>query len=378
MFNSLNSTGMPLSDADIISAQLYSNAKNEERDTFKKNWEQLCADTDELARKNIVTIDSVLQEYMYIKRSIDKHTITKNGNIDVTTPGLRNYYTVINKNLLKKPLSLCEELNKIVKIWKVIKDYPIIQMLLRFNENAKLYLISYLYRYEIEDINKKVITSISECILRLFTVLELVDSGYSSNNFKTFLFGENVKLVDKAVSFNEIIKDFDEHIKKTWKEDSLNNYIMDYERNVLVYLNEYLYWKEKYSENKKNKFVLNGSANVEHIMPASGRNIDLIRLDAGINSIEEFNEYVNKIGNKILLEEDINKSISNEWFKTKKQSSITDKRGYKNSGYSIARDLVNYPSDLWTKDDIDNATNKAASRIIKFIYRKKEEKIALD
>ena len=30
--------------------------------------------------------------------------------------------------------------------------------------------------------------------------LELVDIGYSSSTFKTFLFGENVKLVDSNIS----------------------------------------------------------------------------------------------------------------------------------------------------------------------------------
>ena len=105
-------------------------------------------------------------------------------------------------------------------------------------------------------------------------------------------------------------------------------------------------------------------------MPASGHNIDLIRVDAGIDTQEEFDQIVNKLGNKILLEEDINKSIGNEWFKTKKQSSITDKSGYKDSRYNIALSLVDYPSDLWTQDDITSATEKVADRIVNFIFGK--------
>ena len=108
--------------------------------------------------------------------------------------------------------------------------------------------------------------------------------------------------------------------------------------------------------------------NVEHIMPASGHNIDSIREDANIASPEEFDSIANKLGNKILLEEDINKSIGKEWFKTKKQKSINDKSGYKDSRYNIAHDLINYESDVWTKEDIDAATNKAAERILKFIF----------
>ena len=105
-------------------------------------------------------------------------------------------------------------------------------------------------------------------------------------------------------------------------------------------------------------------------MPAGGHNIDTIRIDAGIEDVEEFKSIVNQLGNKILLEEDINKHISNDWFKTKKQQSITNKLGYKNSKYNIASTLVSYPSDLWTKDDIEKATKKASERILRFIFGK--------
>ena len=105
-------------------------------------------------------------------------------------------------------------------------------------------------------------------------------------------------------------------------------------------------------------------------MPASGRNIDTIRENAHIEDIDEFYDVVNKLGNKILLEEDINKSIGNDWFQTKKQKSIKNKSGYKDSNYAIANDLTNYPKTSWAKEDILKATEKATYRIIKFIFRK--------
>ncbi len=105
-------------------------------------------------------------------------------------------------------------------------------------------------------------------------------------------------------------------------------------------------------------------------MPASGRNITTIQQDANIATKEEFSSIVNKLGNKILLEEDINKSIGNEWFKTKKQNSINSKSGYKDSKYGIALALTTYSKDSWTKDDIDAATKKAVARIVNFIFSK--------
>ena len=362
MFNSLNSTGLPLSDADIISAQLYSNSGND-KEHYMKQWEGLKKAADELSVRKIVDIDSILQQYMYIRRAIDREYIKEGSQPDVTTPGLRRYYTIDKKELLKAPFDLCEQFNKIAQIWDVIKDYPIVKLLLKFNENAKIYLISYLFRFDLSEIVEDTIQGIAECLLRLFTILELVDAGYSSSSFKTFLFGENVKLVDPHFSMKEITKDFDDHILKKWKKDEIQDLLMEYDTNILVFLNEYLFAKEK---NLYFNFAEN--VNVEHIMPASGRDITIIRENAEIEKEEDFKAVVNQLGNKILLEEDINKSIGHEWFKTKKQKSVKDKAGYKDSTYNLALTLVDYPSDVWTKDDIVAATEKVAKRIVRFIY----------
>lgn len=363
MFNSLNSTGLPLSDADIISAKMYSYAGADKTD-FNNTWEDIKALVDELDAKKIINIDSVLQEYMYIRRAKDKDYKIN----DVTTPGIRNYYIKQKENLLRNTRVLSDEFLKIAKIWDKIKVYPVIKLLLKFNENIKIYLISYLNRYEIDDISEQLVIEISECLIRLFAILELVDTGYSSSNFKTFLFNENLKLVDKSYDYEQIKTDFTNHIRKIWKEKDLKEFLAEYDKNILVFLNEYLYAK-----GKNLLFDFDDNVNIEHIMPASGRNLDSIRTDAGITSKEDFLNIVNKLGNKILLEEEINKSIGNEWFKTKKQRTVEEKSGYKNSTYGIAKDLVNYPHDVWTVDDINKATDKAIDRILDFVFDKEKQ-----
>lgn len=375
MFNSLNSTGLPLSDADIISAKLYSNA-GEKKEIFNKLWEKINVLTNDLNNRNIIDINSVLQQYMYIRRAADKDYM-KTDKPDVTTPGLRNYYTDIKKDLLDNPIELCENFMKIAKIWDAVKDYPVVKLLLKFNENAKLYLISYLYRVEmqkaIDEKNGDMLYSISipeeyligvcETLIRLFSILELVEAGYSSTDFKTFLFGENVKLVDSNISVEEIINNFNKHIADTWKKENILQELMEYDKNILVFLNEYLYAKSK-----DIPFDFTDNVNVEHIMPASGHNLEAIRKDAGIESKDEFDDIVNLLGNKILLEENINKSIGKEWFETKKRTSVKEKTGYKDSKFGIALSLADYPSKKWEKKDIEMATTKVANRIVKFIF----------
>lgn len=367
MFNSLNSTGMPLSDADIISAQLYSNA-GDNRPQFNEQWEGIKKLTNELSSRGIVGIDGVLQQYMYIRRAKDKEYVTA-GAPNVTTPGLRNYYLTIKKGLLKDPMDLCGSFEKITKIWDKVKDYPIVKLLLKFNDNIRIYFISYLYNSDVEDIDVDKVRPIAEYLIRLFAVLELVDTGYSSSLFKTFLFGENVKLVDPSIPLEEIEKDFSAHINKSWKRTSIQQEIEDYRKNVLVFLNEYLYAKEH-----DLKFDFTDTVNIEHIMPASGHDIESIRINAGIPTKEDFDNIVNQLGNKILLEDKINQSIGREWFQTKKQKTVTEKAGYKDSKYHIAKALVDYPSDVWTKEDIETATGKVSTRLLDFIFGPVEEK----
>ena len=364
MFNSLNSTGMPLSDSDIISAQMYSNS-GENKVPFMSKWENISKIANCLSSRKIVNIDSVLQQYMYIWRA-DRKVYMINGNQpDVTTPGLRRFYTsdAISKNLLRSPIELCDNLEKIVRIWDRIKDYPIVKLMSKFNENIKIYLITYLFRFDESDISEEIVIEVGESLLKLFTILELVDAGFSSSRFKTFLFGEATKLVDKNIPIEEIKKDISEHIARNWEKYFIEGQVLEYEKNILVYLNEYLY-----SKSHGLIFYLADTLNIEHIMPASGHNIESIRQDAGIETRDEFQSIANKLGNKILLEEDINKSISNEWFKAKKQKSIVDKAGYKDSKYNIARALIDYPKDTWTKGDIETMTVRIAERISRFIF----------
>ena len=362
MFNSLNSTGMPLSDADIISAQLFSKAP--ENIDFKSIWESIIRQADALSQKKVVNIDSVLQQFMYINRA-------KNHEYEVgqlTTPGVRKYYTVLQPYLLDNPIDLCNKFDQILKIWSKIQEYPITKLLLKFNENFKLFLISYLFRVPDNEITKESITPIMECLLRLFALLEVGESGFSSRNFKTFLFNENFKLVDSEYSIDAIKADFDRHINANWNKDDVIADLKEYDKNILVYLNEYIYAKEHPC--LPFDFIPE-KVNIEHIMPASGHNIETIRVDAGMTK-EEFNDMVNLLGNKILLEEDINKHIGNDWFKTKKGTLVQDKNGYLGSSFGIALSLSKYTSDKWGKTDIEKANCKAAERICRFIFNEKE------
>ena len=368
MFNSLNSDGLPLYDSDIISAKLYAEAEKRGKEKeFADLWKQLNNCINELESTRIADINSILMQYMYYIRTINKETISETGAINVTTPGLRRYFTEVNKMPITDPIGMCSDMVKLVKVWKKVSEYPQMKVLLKFNENTKLFLASYFFRFDEDNITEELVEPILECLLRLFSLLELVDVGYSSKYFKTFLFGAEVKLVSKSTTVDAITQDFNEHIRSNWDKETIWAALHDYDGNVLVYLNEFLFAKEKGLS-----FTLGTKYDIEHIMPYSGNNLQEIRKDAEIDSEEEFYGVVNKLGNKILLEEKINRAIGNEWFRTKVSTKLENKTGYIDSKYPIARALVSkYQSankPYWKKDDIMSATDKASDRIVRFIF----------
>lgn len=368
MFNSLNSDGLPLYDSDIISAKLYAEAEKRGKEKeFADLWKQLNNCINELESTRIADINSILMQYMYYIRTVNKETISETGAINVTTPGLRRYFTEVNKMPITDPIGMCSDMVKLVKVWKKVSEYPQMKVLLKFNENTKLFLASYFFRFDEDNITEELVEPILECLLRLFSLLELVDVGYSSKYFKTFLFGAEVKLVSKSTTVDAITQDFNEHIRSNWDKETIWAALHDYDGNVLVYLNEFLFAKEKGLS-----FTLGTKYDIEHIMPYSGNNLQEIRKDAEIDSEEKFYGVVNKLGNKILLEEKINRAIGNEWFRTKVSTKLENKTGYIDSKYPIARALVSkYQSankPYWKKDDIMSATDKASDRIVSFIF----------
>lgn len=367
MFNSLNSDNLPLNDADIISSKLYESAeKANNAEQFKELWEFFHDQTRLLEEKEIANIDQILMQYMYYERARRGETTSETGALITTIPGLRRYFVDINKESLNSPISFSNNIIKLTKLWEKVYDYPCVQVLLKFNENAKLYLASYILRLN-DDFTESDIKPIVESFIKLFTIMEVGEIGYSSSKFKSFLLSEQLKMLDANVPINVIVNDFKEHILKNWMPEQIKQDISEYNKHMLVHLNEYLYAKEYGCS-----FSLLGKHDIEHIMPNSGRDKQTIRQDAGIENAEEFENLVNKLGNKILLESPINQGIGNEWFRTKVSTTLDDKTGYIDSKYPIAQALVkefnSKDKAFWTKEDILAATEVASKRITRFIF----------
>ena len=371
VFNSLNSKGTPLSDADIIAGTLFEKTeKQTDKNKVCKKWKEFVDAVGKLQTEGI-RLDDVLRQYMYILQA-------KNGKKEVQT-SIRKYFLEENlKSLKDNPLKFCNDVNDIAQRWLSCRDIPAVKILFQFNRNAKYFLASFLNRYNPDEIDRDAVVKVTESLLRLFSLLELSEKDYSSDEFKAFLLEKNVVWARQTTEVNLIEADIAGQVKDKWEYNASKTELANYnsERNKpFVYLNEYLYAKSK-----RKTFDFNADTDVEHILPDSGKHLPTIRRYTGLENQDEFEKYVNKLGNKILLESQINRAIGNEWFGTKQNPSLENNKGKKVNGYAessffLANALAKYRKEgpsahVWEKYDIDKATEKAATRIADFIFGK--------
>lgn len=343
IFNSLNGTGVPLTPIEILVSQLI--AKSPNKKMFESNWQEIVQRTD----SSRLDLNALITHYIFVKLSEQNSTERRN-------PGIRAFFSK-NKYLLNKDIVFTTELNTIINNFERVSDTINGQLISKLNGNLRPFVSSYLFFRED--------SVYLEYILRLGILIELSELSYSHSLFKGFL--EEINLMYSqvdSISEEELISKIRNHILTNFAYDDVKQILTESGiSNSLLYVNEYLFAMEKGDE-----FNLEGKIDIEHIMPQSGLNRENIMLDAGFENQDEFREYAEKIGNKMLLEADINRGIGDAWFRTKRENTITSGHGYIGSKFPIAKSLVNYVNDIWTKTDIELATEKAAKRIADFIF----------
>ena len=343
IFNSLNGTGVPLTPIEVIVSKTTANASD--RKNFEKNWQEIVQRTD----SSRLDLNALITHYIFVK-------LSEQNGADRRNPGIRAFFSK-NKHLLNEDILFTSELNTIINNFERVSDTINGQLISKLNGNLRPFVSSYLFFRED--------SVYLEYILRLGILIELSELSYSHSLFKGFL--EEINLMYSqvdSISEEELISKIRNHILTNFAYDDVRQILTESGiSNSLLYVNEYLFAMEKGDE-----FNLEGKIDIEHIMPQSGLNRENIMLDAGFENQDEFREYAEKIGNKILLEADINRGIGDAWFRTKRENTITSGHGYIGSKFPIAKSLVNYVNDTWTKTDIELATEKAAKRIADFIF----------
>ena len=116
---------------------------------------------------------------------------------------------------------------------------------------------------------------------------------------------------------------------------------------------KYILYTYAHLYNKFSSDIDDTKLQVEHILPQTWQNIDF-----GDWNAKSHSEYLEQIGNKILLDKKLNIKCGNDFFSSKQEK-------YKNHRNSQeVRDLGNRENKIWSKADIE-ARNKAIEEALR-------------
>lgn len=337
IFESLNSTGLDLTHADLIrNYLLMGHSREKQEELYEKYWENL--------EKNIPfsEITDFIRDYLTMKNNI----IPNKNRIYET---FKEFY----ENNVKKDITIEKfllELNKYSKYHCWIKnfnsDYPKLNFI--FEELDKLnssvinpFLFYVLNKFEEKEIELeeviKVCKIIQTYIVRravcnvqtnsLNKIFANLSKEIQNNNLDELKFSEKVLFIFlNKISTGRMPKDSEfkkELISRDMYSFKLNRYIL---KKFITY------------ENKEN-INFNDLITIEHIMPQTLNS--KWKVDLGSKYVEILEKNLHLLGNLTLS--GYNSEISNKSFSEKKEY-------YKKSNISLNRELTNY--DIWNEESI--------------------------
>ncbi|MFJ5391083.1 DUF262 domain-containing protein [Pectobacterium sp. CHL-2024] len=362
IFSTLNDRGLPLSDADIFKAQFYKYYGSlDKKDEFIDEWKVLEDITSSVFTPNIGTpMDELFTRYMYFLRA-------KEGIKNTTTEALRKFYER-NKYQYLKQENTIGELKELALFWKRVST----QDKDRFTDSVlkKLFVLSYAPNGMWQHItsvyflqnrtsdgtldNLKFSNFLDRIIAFIFTYA-ITNPGV--NALRTPIYDEMVHIINgNEVTFSKY--KFNEIQART----SFENYIFTNQRNVTRSI---ITWYAHTFKNQK-LMDINGIYHLEHIYSRKRQEIE--------NGLKN-KENIESLGNKILLEGNINIKASDYHFEDKKKIYSGEIRRGKNHNPSEIAEI----SDLITHERFDEEHITQRGKLILdqfFNFLKKENLIA--
>ncbi len=316
IFNTLNSRGLPLSNADLLKNHIYK--KIEDKNSFANAWKEIESKVEDSG--NVKDLDFLFLQYMHIIRA-------QNEDTDTTTQSVLNFFT--KKDEKKKCFGALQDwlykeetmpfISNLADFWIKPQDYlceksqRYMSVLNAFQNDAWKVFVSYLvWRnrkcFENEEFDKqKFSEEFNKHLPSLikFITLTFLNNKSSANTIYNIVFKMNVEL-KKGQEFST---------KKALVSDGVffeNTTKFDTRKvKYLLFLYAHIYSDFNEDINPNNKEL-----QVEHILPKQWQN-------ANFNGWEEqsHQEYLEKIGNKILLDKKSNIKCSDDFF-AKKTSDL--------------------------------------------------------
>lgn len=345
IFNTLNNRGISLSIADIFKGIIFESKQNEQdRINFANKWRDLenkIANSPYLKKENI---GFLFAQYEHIIRAL-------NNELDTVIPSTLEFFTkkdkanskskltnfAANKNLLTKQKCF-DDIQNLAEFWhdptayfspNALKFFNILESYENKIWQMALSMIFYIYKPEKSE-NKNIFDEILPQIVAYLGTALLYGKAGKSGILWGFM-KANVNLKNKKEKIFETsqaipnlqIPKIEIFIENTTKMNAkkirflLYIYTSNYEKQI--------FW---WNKNDKNYSLIN--CEIEHIFPKKWQSTNYQGW-----SEKDASEFLEHIGNKMLLEKKENILAGNGYFEKKKQN-------YRNSYLKEPKDLANF------------------------------------
>lgn len=353
IFNTLNSRGLPLSNADILKGYIYK--KVSQKSEFANEWKELETKIDE--SNNIKNLDFLFLQFMHVIRA-------ENEDSDTTIHSMLNFFTKFDKgvyygaigNWLYKDNTMYF-IKCLANFWDKPENYlsdlsnKYMKILNLFQNDAWKAFVSYLVWRNKENINNK--DEFSKefdkylLVLIQYITVAFLNGNASINVIKDIVFKMNVRLkTNESFPAKQKIPDLKEFLEVSKNFDSKKV-------KYILFLYAYIY-------DNFNQIIDSASLEVEHILPKQWQNANFNEWDE-----QSHFEYLENIGNKILLTKKSNVKCINNFF-AKKQIEYGNSN---NKNLKEIVDLSKRKKDIWTQEDIDERAKVIYLKIIEFLTK---------
>ena len=357
IFSTLNDRGLPLSDADIFKAQFYKYYSDKgEKDKFIKTWKYLEEVSEDIFKPISGTpMDELFTRYMYYERA-------KMGIKSSTTEALRRFYEKDSYQLLKNDTTL-NNLVDLANFWNDITS----QNKERFSDRVlnKLFVLNLapngmwayflsVYFMTNKDSNgmlddEKLYKFLNKSIAFIWAYA-FYNPGV--NALRTPIYDEMISIINKTdVTFDKYKFD-----RESLKQNILN-YSFDNRRPITKSM---LAWWA-FTNEQQAYMPLEQPFEIEHIYAKNRQRTDGSLLDK---------KNLEKLGNKSLLEKNVNIRVSDFRFedKLKKYKGYTTDKGKYINGTKV-QDLLTLDEryNSFDEDDIKSRNDLIINTFINYL-----------
>lgn len=313
IFSTLNDRGLPLSDADIFKAQFYKHHKDLDRkDEFIDEWRELEKITSSVFGAGAgAPMDELFARYMYFLRAKEK-------NKSSTTEALRKFYERNKYQYLREETAI-GDLKTLALFWRSVAH----QDGERFSESVlkKLFVLNYapngMWRYitsvyflKNKDDDGFLKDAAFSAFLNKITafIFTYAVTNPGVNALRTPVYDEMVNIIYGAdVTFSKF------KFNESKARSSFKNYTFNNQRNVTRSM---ITWYA-YTFQAQSLLDIKSNFHLEHIYPQKRQ-----QMENGLRDVAN----LESLGNKILLEGNINIRASDYRFEDKKRIYSNEQR----------------------------------------------------